>query len=108
MFFKRRMQLFESLRRNPLAQQLFPARVPNRVNDQAAQRRTARGQQYIQRPAGMVRSHISAHDHIQGQADGAAIQCRDGKDPPDPQRLEDRPEKCGVAGEDVLEGVQGV
>ena len=106
MFFKGRMQLVKPFRGDPLAQQLFSSLVADRVHDQAAERGTGRREQHVQGPPFPIGRDVSADHHIHGQADGAAVQGGGGENTPNAQRLEDRPEKQSVAGEDMLDGIQ--
>ena len=54
----------------------------------------------------MVLCDETANDDIHGKAEGSAVERRDGKYSPCPERLQNRPQKCGVPGEKVFDGVQ--
>ena len=58
--------------------------------------------------SGAVLIHVSCDHRVHRQAQGGAIERGDDEHAPRTQRLEQRPQECGVAQKDVLDGVQCV
>lgn len=55
----------------------------------------------------MILRDVTRDHHIHGQAEGGTVQRGHDKNTPRPQRLQDRPQKRGIAADDVLDSVQG-
>ena len=100
------MNLLEAFRRNTLAEKLLAANVADDVNHDAAQRRSYRRHDHIPEEAGAVLVDIPGHHHIHGQPDKTAIESGHHQNAPYPERLQQRPQKGGIASEDVFDGLQ--
>src|SRR5579863_9195812 len=100
------MEFFETLRRHSLAEEFLAAGVADDINDDAAERRSGGGHEHIQKKAGAVLVDVTGDYRIHGQPDETAVESGHGQHTPCPQRLEQRPQKGGIASEDVFDGFQ--
>ena len=102
------MQLFEALGGDALAQQFLASGVADGINNQAAYGRAGRCHENVKQKSSMVLGHISGHDNVHRKAEGSTVERGYGKDSPHTERLQNRPEKGGIAGENMFESIQWI
>ena len=91
-----------------LEQQQFAAGASYRVRNQAAQCRACRGHKGKEPDAGRSHIYVAGHHGIKWDAVSCGIEKSDAEDAPRSERPEDRPDECGVLGEQLLDEVQEI
>ncbi len=106
MFVEGRVNLFEALGRDALAEKFLAALVADGVNHDAAQCRSHGRHESVEQESRPVLVDIAGDDRVHGKAEEGAIERGYRQHTPCAQRLQQRPQKCGIAGKDVLDRFQ--
>jgi hypothetical protein len=102
------MELLETLGRHSLAEKFLTAGVADNINNDAAEGRSCRCHEHVQKKTAAVLVDVAGDYCVHRKPNEAAIEGGRSQHTPGSKRLEQRPEKDGIAGKDVFYGLQGL
>src|SRR5579864_3251624 len=102
MLIKSGVNLFEASWRNTFTEEFLAALVADDVNYDAAQCGPHRRHQRVKHESAPVLVNVAGHDCVHGETKKGTVEGGNRQYAPCAQRLEQCPQKCGVAGKDVL------